>query len=177
MLSRKPDSCVRNYLRVIVVLATSSQSENYQQKKETEIMNTVLLIGRILFAIMFVSGGLNHLTKAEAMAGYAGFKKVPAPKLANLVSGVLLIAGGLSVILGVYADLGALVLAVLLVLMALKMHDFWAQTDAQAKQNETIAFFKNISMAGGALIMFAIAATEGSDYGWTLTDSLWQLAK
>ena len=177
MLSRNSDSCARNYLRVIVVLATSSQSENYQQKKETEIMNTVLLIGRILFAIMFVSGGLNHLTKAEAMAGYAGFKKVPAPKLANLVSGVLLIAGGLSVILGVYADLGALVLAVLLVLMALKMHDFWAQTDAQAKQNETIAFFKNISMAGGALIMFAIAATEGSDYGWTLTDSLWQLAK
>ena len=168
---------MRNYLRVIVLLATSSQSENYQQKKETEIMNTVLLIGRILFAIMFVSGGLNHLTKAEAMAGYAGFKKVPAPKLANLVSGVLLIASGLSVILGVYADLGALVLAVLLVLMALKMHDFWAQTDAQAKQNETIAFFKNISMAGGALIMFAIAATEGSDYGWTLTDSLWQLAK
>lgn len=168
---------MRNYLRVIVLLATSSQSENYQQKKETETMNTVLLIGRILFAIMFVSGGLNHLTKAEAMAGYAGFKKVPAPKLANLVSGVLLIAGGLSVILGVYADLGALVLAVLLVLMALKMHDFWAQTDAQAKQNEIYAFFKNISMAGGALIMFAIAATEGSDYGWTLTDSLWQLAK
>jgi hypothetical protein len=32
-------------------------------------------------------------------------------------------------------------------------------------------------MAGGALIMFAIAATKDSDYGWTLTDSLWQLAK
>jgi len=140
-------------------------------------MNTVLLIGRILFAIMFVSGGLNHLTKSEAMAGYAGFKKVPAAKLSVLVSGVLLLAGGLSVILGVYADLGALVIAVLLILMALKMHDFWAQTDAQAKQTEMIGFFKNISMAGGALIMFAIAATEGSDYGWTLTDSLWQFAK
>ncbi len=140
-------------------------------------MNTVLLIGRILFAIMFVSGGLNHLTKSEAMAGYAGFKKVPAAKLSVLVSGVLLLAGGLSVILGVYADLGALVIAILLILMALKMHDFWAQTDAQAKQTEMIGFFKNISMAGGALIMFAIAATEGSDYGWTLTDSLWQFAK
>ncbi|MFM7827704.1 MAG: DoxX family protein [Acidimicrobiaceae bacterium] len=140
-------------------------------------MNTVLLIGRILFAIMFVSGGLNHLTKSEAMAGYAGFKKVPAAKFSVLASGLILIAGGLSVILGVYADLGALVLAVLLILMALKMHDFWSQTDAQAKQTETIAFFKNISMAGGALIMFAVAATEGSDYGWTLTDSLWQLAR
>ena len=87
-------------------------------------MNTVLLIGRILFALMFVSGGLNHLTKSEAMTGYAGFKKVPAAKLSVLISGVLLTAGGLSVILGVYADLGALVLAVLLILMALKMHDF-----------------------------------------------------
>ena len=140
-------------------------------------MNTVLLIGRILFALVFVSSGLSHLAKVEAMAGYAKFKKVPAAKLSVLVSGALLALGGLSIILGVYADLGALVIAILLIVMALKMHDFWTQTDAQVKQTETISFFKNISMAGGALIIFAIAATEGSDYGWTLTDSLWQLAK
>ena len=140
-------------------------------------MNTVLLIGRILFALVFVSSGLSHLAKVEAMAGYAKFKKVPAAKLSVLVSGVLLALGGLSIILGVYADLGALVIAILLIVMALKMHDFWTQTDAQVKQTETISFFKNISMAGGALIIFAIAATEGSDYGWTLTNSLWQLAK
>ena len=140
-------------------------------------MNTVLLIGRILFALVFVSSGLSHLAKVEAMTGYAKFKKVPAAKLSVLVSGALLALGGLSIILGVYADLGALVIAILLILMALKMHDFWTQTDAQVKQTETISFFKNISMAGGALIIFAIAATEGSDYGWTLTNSLWQLAK
>ena len=140
-------------------------------------MNTVLLIGRILFALVFIASGLGHLAKVDAMTGYAKFKKVPAPKLSVLVSGALLALGGLSIILGVYADLGALVIAILLILMALKMHDFWTQTDAQAKQTETISFLKNISMAGGALIMFAIAATDGSDYGWTLTDSLWQLAK
>lgn len=134
-------------------------------------MEVVMLIGRILFAFMVVSGGLNHLTKAEAMAGYAAYKKVPSPKLANFVSGVLLLAGGISIILGVYADLGAVVIAALLVLMALKMHDFWAQTDAQAKQMETIAFWKNISMAGGALFIFAVAA-NGQEIGWTLTESL-----
>ncbi len=134
-------------------------------------MEVVMLIGRILFAFMVVSGGLNHLTKAEAMAGYAAYKKVPSPKLANFVSGILLLASGLSVILGVYADLGAVVIAALLVLMALKMHDFWAQTDAQAKQMETIAFWKNISMAGGALFIFAVAA-NGQEIGWTLTESL-----
>ena len=140
-------------------------------------MNSILLIGRILFALVLVSSGLSHLAKVEAMAGYAKFKKVPMAKFSVLVSGVLLAVGGLSIMLGVYADLGALVIASLLIVMALKMHDFWTQSDAQAKQTEIISFFKNISMAGGALIIFAIAATEGSDYGWTLTDSLWQLAK
>lgn len=134
-------------------------------------MEVVMLIGRILFAFMVISGGINHLTKAEAMAGYAAYKKVPSPKLANFVSGVLLLAGGLSIVLGVYADLGAVVIAALLVLMALKMHDFWAQTDAQAKQTETIAFWKNVSMAGGALFIFAVAA-NGQEIGWTLTKSL-----
>ena len=98
-------------------------------------MNSVMLIGRILFAFMFLSSGINHLVKAEAMAGYAAYKKVPAPKLANALSGILMVLGGLSVILGVYADLGALVLAALLVIMALKMHDFW--TTATYRQDHT----------------------------------------
>jgi uncharacterized membrane protein YphA (DoxX/SURF4 family) len=132
-------------------------------------MEVVMLIGRILFALMVVMGGLNHLTKAEAMAGYATFKKVPAAKLSVLVSGILLLAGGLSVALGVYADLGGLVVAVLLAIMALKMHDFWAQSDAQAKQTETIAFWKNISMAGGALFIYASTAS-GNEIGWTLIE-------
>jgi uncharacterized membrane protein YphA (DoxX/SURF4 family) len=110
------------------------------------------------------------------MVGYATYKKVPAPKLAKALSGINMDLGGLSVILGVYADLGAVVLAALLVIMALKMHDFWTQTDATAKQTEMIGFMKNISMAGGALFIFAIAASQ-SDYGWALTESLWSLSK
>jgi putative oxidoreductase len=140
-------------------------------------MNSILLIGRILFAFVLVSSGLSHLAKVDAMAGYAKFKKVPAAKFSVLLSGALLSLGGLSIVLGVYADLGALVIAALLIVMAIKMHDFWTQTDAQAKQTEMISFLKNISMAGGALFIFALAATAESDYGWALTDSLWQFAK
>ena len=138
-------------------------------------MNAVMLVGRILFAFMFVISGFNHLAKAEAMAGYAAYKKVPAPKLANLLSGVLMLLGGLSIILGVYADLGAVVLAVLLVAMAVKMHDFW-NAEGEAKQPEMIGFLKNISMAGGALFLFAYAATKDSNIGPVLGKSLWSIA-
>ena len=74
-------------------------------------MDIIMIIGRVLFALMFVSGGLNHFTKAKDMAGYAQFKKVPAAKASVFLSGVVLLLGGLSVILGIYADLGAQVKA------------------------------------------------------------------
>lgn len=138
-------------------------------------MDIVLLIARILFALMFVTGGINHFTHLDAMVGYAQFKKVPAAKLSVQLSGLLLFLGGLSVILGVWADLGAVVLAAVTLAMALMMHNFWTQTDAQAKQTETISFWKNVSMAGGALFIFAIAAQKGAEYGPKLTESLFSI--
>jgi uncharacterized membrane protein YphA (DoxX/SURF4 family) len=137
-------------------------------------MDIVMIIGRVLFALIFVSSGINHFTKIQAMTGYAQFKKVPAAKASVLLSGLLLLLGGVSVVLGVYADLGALVLAVLLLAMALKMHDFWTQSDPQAKQTETIAFFKNVSMAGAALFLFALVA-NGGDFGPVVSDDLLSL--
>ncbi|MGA1170156.1 MAG: DoxX family protein [Ilumatobacteraceae bacterium] len=134
-------------------------------------MDIVMIIGRVLFALVFVASGLNHLTKAKSMEGYAQFKKVPMPMPSIYLSGVLMVLGAISVVLGIYADLGALVLAILLILMAVKMHDFWAQTDPQAKQAETAGFFKNISMAGAALVFFATIANDG-EFGPTVGDML-----
>ena len=138
-------------------------------------MEIVFLIGRILFAFMFVMSGVNHLTKADHMVGYAQFKGVPSPKLAVQGSGVVLLLGGLSVILGVWADLGAIVLAAILVIMAVKMHNFWAIEDAQAKQADMIGFMKNISMAGGAVFMFAQMAITDAEYGPAITESLFSI--
>lgn len=137
-------------------------------------MDVVTLVGRILLAAMFLLSGINHLTKPAAMTGYAQFKKVPAAKASVLVSGILLVLGGLSVILGAWADLGAAVLAGLSIVMALKMHAFWGETDPQAKQMEMIAFLKNLSMGGGLLFVFATYATaaEGTEIAFSLTESL-----
>jgi len=131
-------------------------------------MNTVLIIGRVLFALIFLASGVNHLTKLEAMTGYAQYKKVPAAKLAVVVSGLMILVGGLYIVFGVYADLGALLIAIFLIPTAFLMHAFWKETDATAKQNEQIAFMKDISMAGAALIIFAIVGS-GADFGPSIT--------
>ncbi len=133
-------------------------------------MNTVLIIARVLFALIFLASGANHLTKLEAMTGYAQYKKVPAAKLAVVVSGLMILVGGLYIVFGVYADLGALLIAIFLIPTAFLMHAFWKETDATAKQNEQIAFMKDISMAGAALIIFVLVGS-GADFGPSITSA------
>lgn len=127
-------------------------------------MDIILIIGRILFALIFINSGFAHFSQREAMTGYAQFKKVPAAKLAVPLTGLMILLGGVSIVLGLWMDLGALLLALFLVFSAFMMHNFWTIEDANQKMNETVAFFKNLSMAGAALIIFAVVS-HGGDLG------------
>jgi uncharacterized membrane protein YphA (DoxX/SURF4 family) len=137
-------------------------------------MDILLVIGRVLFALIFINSGIAHLTKLNDMTGYAKFKKVPAAKLAVIVTGLMLIIGGLYIVFGVYADLGALLLALFLVPTAFMMHNFWTIQDPQAKQGEMINFFKNLSLAGAALIIFVLVGS-GVDFGPAVTNGFFNL--
>ena len=135
-------------------------------------MDLVLLIARVLFAALFLGSTLGHLTKADDMASYAASRGVPTPKVATLASGVLILLGGLSVLLGVWGDLGALLLVAFLLPTAFLMHGFWRESDPMAKQTEMVQFNKDLALTGAALALFW-AFTQ--DPGLTLTGSLFPL--
>jgi uncharacterized membrane protein YphA (DoxX/SURF4 family) len=119
-----------------------------------------------LFALLFITSGLAHFAKLEAMTGYAKYKKLPAAKFGVLISGLFFLLGGVYIAAGFWVDLGALMLAVTLILAAIIFHNFWKEADATAKQNEQTSFFKNLSLAGAALILFALVATGAlTDFG------------
>lgn len=122
--------------------------------------------------------GINHFAKLEAMTGYAKYKKLPAAKLGVLLSGVMLVLGGAYILLGFYADLGALLLAIFLVLAAVIFHNFWAETDAAAKQTEMMAFMKDLALAGAALMILALVAKHSDlSFGWIVSKghlALWK---
>jgi uncharacterized membrane protein YphA (DoxX/SURF4 family) len=139
-------------------------------------MDVLVLIGRILFASLFLGSAFGHLTQSAGMAGYAKSRGVPAAQAMVLLSGVLILFGGLSVLFGVWHDLGALALVVFLVPTALLMHAFWKESDAMARQNEMVQFNKDIALAGAALALFALFAYVGDDLGLTLTGPLFDLS-
>jgi len=127
-------------------------------------LNALLIIGRIFFGALWIGAGFAHFKNLEAMTGYAKYKKLPAAKLGVLVSGLFFLAGGILVLVGLWADLGALLIAITVILAAVIFHQFWKETDATAKMNESMAFNKDIALGGAALIIFALIKA-GADFG------------
>lgn len=118
-------------------------------------MNIVFWIGRIIVGVYFLFNAFNHFKQVDMMSGYAQSKGVPAPKLAVLGSGVLLLIGGLSVLFWQYLFWGMIALVVFFVPVTFMMHNFWAVEDQQMKMMEMINFMKNMALLGFALIILA----------------------
>ena len=78
---------------------------------------------------------------------------MPLASIAVPFSGVLAILGGLSILLGYHARIGAWLIALFLVGVTPMMHNFWAVSDPMMHQIQVIMFMKNVSMLGGALLI------------------------
>jgi putative oxidoreductase len=114
-------------------------------------MKTVVLIGRILFSLIFLMAIPNHFS-ANGI-NYAAQHGVPWPNILVPVAGLLLLAGGLSVLLGYKARIGAWMLVLFLVPVTFFMHDFWNVSDATMRMMQMTMFMKNIAMLGGAFLI------------------------
>ncbi|HEV2498589.1 MAG TPA: DoxX family membrane protein [Terriglobia bacterium] len=121
-------------------------------------MVIAFLIGRIIFGGFFIMGGFNHFTNLGSMSSYVKAKGVPAPKLAMGGSGVLLILGGLSLLLGFDPVIGIILLIIFLLGVTPAMHAFWKVEDPVARMGERVNFMKNLALLGALLMMLAIPA-------------------
>jgi uncharacterized membrane protein YphA (DoxX/SURF4 family) len=119
-------------------------------------MKAPFVIGRILFGGYFLYNGINHLKHKEEMAPYAASKGVPKPNLAVVASGIPLIIGGASLLLGIKPKLGAAAIIGFLAGVSPVMHDFWRNEDPTERQNNMINFMKNAALAGGALALMGV---------------------
>ena len=100
------------------------------------------------------------------MTGYAKYKKLPAAKLGVLISGLFFLLGGVYIAIGLWVDLGALLLAITLILAAVIFQNFWTETDPTARQTAMMGFNKDLALAGASLIIFALVASgHVTDFG------------
>jgi uncharacterized membrane protein YphA (DoxX/SURF4 family) len=119
-------------------------------------MRALFVLGRTIFGGYFAYNGINHLIHEGMMSQYAVQKGVAVPDVAVPASGVLLIAGGLSVMAGVRPRQGLAAIIAFLIPVSLQMHRFWELEDRQQRLNEMTNFTKNMALVGAALAMMQI---------------------
>ncbi len=129
-----------------------------------QVLGAVNVLGRVLLAAIFLMSAVgNKIPNFSQIAGYMASEGVPAPQAALAGAIVFLIAGSASLILGYRARVGAALLLVFLVLATYFFHDFWTFDDAQARQEQTIQFMKNLALMGAMLMVIA-----GGSGRWSL---------
>jgi putative oxidoreductase len=113
------------------------------------------LAARVLLSWMFLQSAYAHFTKIKPMAAYSKGAGVPLPEVAVVGTGVMLLAGGLSLLLGFHPRIGAGLLFIFLVVVAFWMHGFWRETDPMQRGSQKAQFWKNITLAGAMLWIIA----------------------
>lgn len=118
-------------------------------------MSTLFVIGQVILGGYFAIAGIKHFTGAKGMTGYAAMKGLPAPSASVILSGLILLLGGLGIMFQMYTTVAYTLLIIFLVVAAFTIHDFWKAKDAQTKMADSIQFQKNIALAAALLMLMA----------------------
>jgi uncharacterized membrane protein YphA (DoxX/SURF4 family) len=117
--------------------------------------------GRVLFVALFLNSGVAHFVQRRGMVGYGQSVGAPAPELMVPVTGAMLVLGSLSVLLGVWMDIGLLLLVMFLVPTAYFAHGFWRLSDPMERAGQQVHYLKNLALAGACLVMLFVVISFG----------------
>lgn len=117
----------------------------------------VALIGRILLALMFIPAGFGKLTNIAGTAGYIASGGLPAPEVLAVLVGLFELLSGIAIVVGYKTRWVGLAVAGFTLLASVVFHAFWA-VPAEQQMVTQLLFMKNISVAGGLLLLSALGA-------------------
>jgi putative oxidoreductase len=142
----------------------------------TTSAGAILLAGRVLFAVFFANSAYGHFKNHAMMTGYAKQSGVPVPVVAGWPAGAWLAVAAVSVAVGIWADLGTLMLAAFVIPTAWFLHAFWKLEDPTQRQTQHMAFLRNVAFLGAALALFAVFASIDHGLRFAVTGSLFHLS-
>lgn len=137
-------------------MATISTAISQDVQARSVPRGGIVLLGRLLFGLIFILSGPNHFSPQTI--AYAASQGVPLASLAVPASGLLALAGGLSILLGYRAKIGAWLIVLFLLPVTFMMHKFWGVSDPTMAQLQMVMFMKNFALIGGALLISQFGA-------------------
>jgi len=121
------------------------------------LQHLVALLARILLAVIFIWSGANQIILSWGNTiQELEDRNVPFPHVMLLLAVIAMLAGAMSLVLGLRARWGAVLLILFLAPTTLMMHDFWVhEPSTQAYTAQAIECLKNVGLLGGLLMVLA----------------------
>jgi putative oxidoreductase len=119
--------------------------------------NFVGAMGRILLSVIFLLSGVSKLMDWNGTAAYMQAKAMPAVGFFLAAAIAVEILGGLSLLLGMKARLGATLLFLYLIPTTLIFHNFWGVESGPERMNQMLHFLKNLTIMGGLLVVASVS--------------------
>jgi len=122
--------------------------------------SAIFLVGRILFVALFVVSAQGHIANHDRYVTTAR-GKIPVPYVAGWPVGAWLVLAILSTVLGIWPDVGVLMVAAFLIPTTILFHPFWRFSDPTQRRTQRSSFFRNVSLLGATLALFAFLTVVG----------------
>lgn len=123
----------------------------------TQIQTFAAPAGRVLLALIFILSGFQKITGYAGTQGYMEAMGVPGFLLPLVI--LVELGGGLALLVGWQARLAALLLAGFSLLSGVIFHYLPSLgLEGMEAQMQMISFLKNVSIAGGMLMVVALGA-------------------
>jgi len=103
--------------------------------------------------VLFVLFGWQKLVGFSGTVGYMTSLGAPVPMLSAVIAVVMELLAGIAIVIGFYTRPLALLIALYTLGSAIIGHHYWTMTGMEQYAN-MINFYKNVSIAGGLLLLF-----------------------
>ena len=124
------------------------------------IDNLLIFSGRLLLGLYFVVPGALKIAGFDGMAAYMAQHGMFAVPFFLALTIVIQIAGGICLFIGYRVRIVAFLLAGLVLVISLVMHDFWNVYEGGDQGHEMQNFIKNMAIMAGLLLIVGSTATE-----------------
>ena len=119
-------------------------------------MAQAFLLGRVIIGCYYLFSAYHHFADVGALTHAAAAHGVPYAGAAVIVAGVLLAIAGVTLLLGVFPEVGVAAVVLFLIPVTLTMHAFWADHSPAARQADLVNFTKNFALLGSSLMFLGV---------------------
>lgn len=138
---------------------------NFPSTTAVKSDDVILLLGRLALGAIFVKSGLQKLMALSAFAASLAGRGVPASSTWAVIGATVEFVGGIMIVTGFRVRPAALLMILFVIVATGISHRYWEYAEAARRLQES-QFFKNLSIIGGFLLLFAAGGGRYSLDDW-----------